>query len=254
MNINEIGYTVCRILDPDDDKKYRDKMIFAHGTNDNDKKMTEFNKLQLEDKKLKFQHMPDKHSDRDVLYICGRSGSGKSYYLSKYVKEYKKMFPKNKVYLFSRKLEDDNLDKEIDKRVFIDKTIIDEPFEVELFENSLVIFDDTDVLPDDLKKSVNHLRDQILEIGRSLKISCIITNHLCTSPDLKRVLNECHSATIFPANINRQMVYFLENYCGLDKEDIKDIKKCNSRSATIFLKYPPVIMTEKKVWLLSGDE
>lgn len=253
MNVNNVGNILCKIVDKDGNEMYKNKYISAHGYNqDNSKKLTEFNKLELDDGR--FQHIPNINKERDVLFITGKSGSGKSYYTKNYILEYKKAYPKNKVYLFSRKNEDKELDDVIDKRIIIDESVITSPFQVEQFEDSLVVFDDTDVLPENLKKPINHLRDMILELGRSMHISAVITNHMPTAPDLKKVLNECHSATVFPANVNRQLSYFLENYCGCDKEDIKRIKKCNSRSCTIFLQYPPVIMSERKIWLQSFDD
>jgi hypothetical protein len=43
-----------------------------------------------------FQHIPNLNTERNILYVCGQSGSGKSYYIKKYAEEYKKIFPKMK--------------------------------------------------------------------------------------------------------------------------------------------------------------
>jgi hypothetical protein len=40
-------------------------------------------------------------TERQCLYICGQSGSDKSYFTTNYVKEYKKMFPKRNIYVNS---------------------------------------------------------------------------------------------------------------------------------------------------------
>ena len=50
---------------------------------------------------------PDK---REILYICGPSGVGKSYFTNSYAEKYHKLYPDNKVYLFSKKNEDENFD------------------------------------------------------------------------------------------------------------------------------------------------
>jgi hypothetical protein len=45
------------------------------------------------------QQIPDKETERSILYITGPSGSGKSYYTRNYILEYKKMFSKNNIYV-----------------------------------------------------------------------------------------------------------------------------------------------------------
>ena len=57
------------------------------------------------------QQLPDKETERSILYITGPSGSGKSYYTRNYILEYKKSFPKNNIYIFSSLETDETLDK-----------------------------------------------------------------------------------------------------------------------------------------------
>jgi len=44
---------------------------------------------------------PNKARERDVLSISGQFGLGKSYFAQVYANEYKKIYPKNSVFLFS---------------------------------------------------------------------------------------------------------------------------------------------------------
>src|SRR5271165_337041 len=44
---------------------------------------------------------PDPHN-RQVIYVAGASGSGKSTYSSQYIYNYLELFPNNKVFVFSR--------------------------------------------------------------------------------------------------------------------------------------------------------
>ena len=69
------------------------------------------------------QQLPDKETERSILYITGPSGSGKSYYTRNYILEYKKMFSKNNVYIFSSLDSDETLDKipKIKRVKFTDK-------------------------------------------------------------------------------------------------------------------------------------
>jgi hypothetical protein len=98
--------------------------------------------------------------------------------------------------------------------------------------------------------------NQILEVGRHHKITCIITNHLPTAgKDTRRVLNECHSVTYFPhSGTARGIKYLLTEYLGIDKHQMKKIKDLKSRWATIFKNYPNVCMTEKDIWLSANDD
>ena len=47
------------------------------------------------------QIVQNNQTERQCLYICGQSGSGKSSFTTNYVKENKKMFPKRNVYVTS---------------------------------------------------------------------------------------------------------------------------------------------------------
>ena len=57
-----------------------------------------------------FQQAINTESERTILYICGQSGSGKSYYTKNYVKQYHKAFPKKDIFLFSALESDTTLD------------------------------------------------------------------------------------------------------------------------------------------------
>lgn len=68
-----------------------------------------FSELDLSDGYL-FQQVPNDKKERDVLFVAGKSGSGKSYYTREYIKQYHKMFPKRDIYLISYLDEDETLD------------------------------------------------------------------------------------------------------------------------------------------------
>ena len=48
----------------------------------------------------KFELFPP-NEGRVVIYICGASGSGKSYWTAEYLKKYHKKYKSNKIYVFS---------------------------------------------------------------------------------------------------------------------------------------------------------
>ena len=57
-----------------------------------------FNQFKIKEGSL--QLIPNKNVERSILYIAGQSGSGKTYFLGQYLKEYKKLFPGNEIYIF----------------------------------------------------------------------------------------------------------------------------------------------------------
>lgn len=213
-----------------------------------------FNKMTLKDGK--FEHIPDTTRERDILYITGPSGSGKSYYASRYIRNYKKAHKDHPVYIFSPVSDDKKLDDLKVKRVKIDDTLVSDPIMPSDLKNSLVIFDDIDCITQKpLREALYGLLNQILEVGRHTKTSCIITNHLPTNgKETRRMLNECHSITYFPASgSKRQLNNLLEGYIGMDTKDIKKAKKLGSRWVTVFKNFPQFIMTEKDVYSLADD-
>jgi hypothetical protein len=204
----------------------------------------------------KFQIIPDYEKERDILYITGASGSGKTTFTAGYIKEYKKTFKKNEIYVFSALKEDETLDKLGVKRIKIDNNLIEDPLTIDDFKNSLVIFDDIDVIGEKkLREAVYKVLNSILETGRHTKTSCVNTNHLPTNKgETRRILNEAHAVVYFPHSGSvRGINYLLMDYVGLTKKDIQEIKGMKSRWCCIFKNYPQIAMTEKNLWFV-GDK
>lgn len=251
LNFDKIGKILATIKGG----KYNNKTV-SISTDDDDKIKKSFTKLKIPDSG-KFYQLPDKNTNRIVGYITGASGSGKSTYCANYIMEYKKIFPKNDIYVFSALKDDESLDKVEPKRIKIDERLITDPLLAEDFRNSLVVFDDIDVISDKLqRKAVYNILNAILETGRHYFASCLVTNHLPTArEETRRVLNECHSITYFPHSGNKSTLNrLLTEIIGLDKEDVIKIKKLKTRWATIFKNYPQIAMTEKDMWVLAEDD
>jgi hypothetical protein len=72
------------------------------------------------------QPIPTLEDDQvDIGMVCGATGSGKSTYISKFAIEYMKLYPKNHIYLFSRKKTDKILDMIPNlERILLDKSFI----------------------------------------------------------------------------------------------------------------------------------
>lgn len=252
LNFEKNGKPLCKIVGG----KLNNKIVYCCGDEDDeDKNSFKSLKLNLD---AKFQHIPNTNSERDIIYCTGPSGSGKSTYVRNYIMQYRKAYKHNNIYLFSHLKEDETLDEIPNlKRVKIDDSLHEDPLNVEDFKDSCTIFDDIDVIGDKkIREAVYTILNQILEVGRHHKVSCLITNHLPTGGNnTRRILNEAHCVVYFPSSgTARQLNYLLKDYVGLDKNDIKFIKKCKSRWCCIFKNYPMVAMCERNIYLLNNDD
>lgn len=245
FNLESKGKTLAKITGG----KFNNKTVFI-ADKDNDEVSKPLTTIHIPDEG-KFQQVPDPETERQIIYVFGPSGSGKSYYSKMYIKQWQKQNPGREVYLFSSLEDDESLDDVKPKRIEIDNKLVNDPIDTEMFKDCMVIFDDIDVIRDkDIKEAIYDILNGILEIGRHFNISCVLTNHLPSNgKDTRRILNECHSITYFPhAGAGRQQRYFLENYAGLDIKEMKRIKKMKTRWATIFKTYPMCVMTEKDLF------
>lgn len=216
-----------------------------------------FTTYECKDKET-IQQIPDKQKERQILYVTGASGSGKSYYTFLYCSQYAKMYPKNPIYLISSVNDDSSIDKVKGlKRFILDEKFITTPIFVEDFKNSMVIFDDTDCITNKvLRNKINGLLGLILETGRHFNTSCIYTSHVPSAGlDTKKILNESHSITLFPNALGgRALKNLLENYLGFDKEQRKKIRTIKSRWITICKTYPMCVLYEKGAYLVNNNE
>ena len=254
MNFEKKGKIIVEIKDSENDKrrtkKKDNKFLYVDDKANNsiDHYECDYNET--------IQQLPDKETERSILYITGPSGSGKSYYTKNYILEYKKMFKNNNIYIFSSLDSDETLDKipKIKRIKFTDK-FLSYDFKISDFKDSLVIFDDVDSETNKLKKiKIFSILSMILNTGRHERVSCIFTSHMsCAGNETKLILSEAHSITIFPKNMgNRSLFYLLDSYFGLDKHQIKYIKDVKeSRWITIIKTYPSVLISEKEAIVLN---
>lgn len=201
--------------------------------------------------------VPNVHLEREVCYIAGPSGSGKSTMCSNYIKTFKKVFPNNSFFLFSRKPSDKILDKLKPLRVPLNQDIVDNPIDInqDINSGSLLLFDDCDTINDlGIKTAVNALLRDVLETGRSHNLSCILTSHLINGTDknkTKTIFNEAHNITIFPQSGNPYAInYALKNYLGFDSKTISKILKLPSRWVFISKTYPVYVLYENGAYIV----
>lgn len=119
---------------------------------------------------------------REVFYIAGASGSGKSYMAKNLAEYYQKFFPDRDVYLISKLEEDSTLDsmRKPPKRISVQSLIDDYP-SIDEFENCMVIMDDYDGFTGDALKTVRKLINDIATMGRHTNTTMLCLSHYLNS-------------------------------------------------------------------------
>lgn len=197
--------------------------------------------------------MPDQIEN---IYICGQTGSGKSTFMAGYVRQYKRLFPKRPVWLFSRLQQDKVLDEIGVNRILIDEDLLDEEIELETFtQNSngaLVLFDDCNTISDKkLCEKVYKIRDDLSECGRHKNISICSTSHMISDyKKTRNILNESSAVVFFKGGTKYHIIRFLKTHAGLNKNEIEKILNLPSRWIYYHKSYPNYILYEKGAYLL----
>ena len=202
--------------------------------------------LDFTDKSTKVFPIPQKYSER--VYVPAPSGSGKSTFIGQYLKQLRILYPKRRIVIFSRVEEDEPLDRFKNlERINLEEFAADPP-QVESFTGDILIFDDIDtILNKSIVRILRHFRDDVLEVGRHYKITCISTSHIITNFHATRTLiNEAQAVVVFPKGGSfGQIRGFLDRYMGFDKELIESIRQMPTRWLYIHKEYPQYIIHEK---------
>jgi len=205
-------------------------------------------KLYMKNKSLMF--LPDFSKERELIYIFGPSGSGKSFLTNRYVKEFKLGRPDYDVFLFTRLEDDPSLEFKFTK-IKLEAEVL-ENIDVESLENSIVIFDDTET-PNDksVSKLVDNLKDLIAQEGRHFNITMIVTTHMaCNYNRTRIILNECQKYVIFPrGNGVKQMTNMFCDYGGMSKHQFETVRKLDTRWCMLNTSYPNYIVYQSGIML-----
>jgi RecA-family ATPase len=254
MNFENIGLEVAKVIN-DNKKKDNEKILSVE--DDEDKVKDYFEEYKCL-KGERMQQIPIKQRERDVLFISGQSGSGKSTYSRKYIEQYHKMYKKRPVFVFSYFQDDPSLDSlKYLKRIPLDEKFVNTELVLEDFRDTLVLFDDIDCIRNkEIRTKLFNILHSLLELARHVNCTVLYLSHLSTKGhETRTILNECGSVTIFPKNMNsRAFKYLLETYFGLDKAQIKRIKQLRSRAITIVKTYPNIVIYEGGCYVLKCDD
>jgi len=186
---------------------------------------------------------------RSVLYIAGPSGSGKSVFVSKWIHNALQFYKKDEVFLFSPIKDDPSLNTIDYIKVELNNELKD--LTIDDFENTFVIFDDTDTIKDKyISGLLNNLRDELLETGRHSNSKMVITSHLINNyKDTRRILNECTAIVIYPNSSGTYGIRtYLKTYMGLNKDQVDRILKHKDRWILISKTYPIYVLTENELY------
>lgn len=255
MNVEQEGPAVCKIYSHDDIKRKKGKKIYVSGDLDH----LECPFASFKAKNDDYLQICPRGKERDVIYISGSSGAGKSHFAALFTLEYMAENPKNPVYLFSSINRDKCLDALASKglkRVLLGEDFVNTDFVLSDFEDSLLIFDDIDVIVDrGLKAKLYQILNNLLMTGRHSKTSIIFTSHIATNgKDTKVLLAECTHLVCFPKMMNgRSRDYLLKSYIGLNTKEIAEILKLRSRAVVFIRGYPQVVVYEKGCYIINGE-
>lgn len=185
--------------------------------------------------------------------LYGPSGAGKSFTAGGMVKEYKNEHPDRPFFLFSKHARDKALDKYSPKRITIDEEFLENPPDIDDLFDSCVVFDDIDLFPPKIAKSLQLLRDNCLENGRHHNICVITVGHeLLGGFKTKKSHTESQRIVLFPGRDSYAVREWLKRYMKLPASEINKIMESGSRWAVIHKESPNYVLTENGCWLLGA--
>jgi len=190
---------------------------------------------------------------REIFYICGASGSGKSYIAKGLAESYKKLHPGREVYLISKLEEDSTIDKAKPKRINA-QTLVDDYPSIEEFQDCMVIFDDIDCFDGKVLKAVHQLIDDIAITGRHTNTTMLFLTHFITNYKKTRlVLNEATHYVVYPQSTSYHALgYLLKTHVGMTKDDVRDLRKLG-RWVCICKNYPQTLLSEHTAKILHQE-
>ncbi len=199
-------------------------------------------------------------TQRFVEYVAGPSGSGKTTVAAQLAMQFKVIFPDHPIYVFSRTNPNDDpaFGKLKPIAIAIDESLVSDPIDITqeiVEEGCLLIFDDvTTIHNEKIKREVEKLMADAMEIGRKLNCNIIITNHLVVPNEKKiarTILNELTMLTVFPKSGSSQQIrYALKTYFGFNNKQVDELLKLKSRWVRISKSYPMYVLHEHGSYIL----
>ena len=192
---------------------------------------------------------------RDVLYIAGRSGSGKSTIALHFAQRYHELWPKRPVVLISRLNEDATLDKaKFLKRIRVE-SLVSDPMDISELGDCLLIVDDVEGLKKAEADAVQNVADMVGNLGRHEQVTMLYLSHLSTNyKQTRNLLSESMLYVVFPSMAStKDLNNLLGSYAGFDKKQIESVKVIPSRWIAVRRFYPTVVMSDIGCYLLNNQ-
>lgn len=245
--VNKIkkNHPIAIIKGNDDNKQLFDKFVVTRHDNKGKKQVSIPNDMLM-------IPLPD-FKKRDVYYIVGASGCGKSYMALRIAEQYRRAFPDRPIYLISKLQKDETLDQ-LEGLIRLNFSNWDkETPPIEAFKDSLTIFDDFDAVEKKTLNGIITVSDDIAITGRHTNSSMIYISHYLSNYKMTRlILNEATKYIIYPhATSYHPLYYLLNKYVGMDKDQIKHLKKLQSRWVLIHKNFPNYVISERNAYLLT---
>ena len=216
-----------------------------------------------------FEALPTYHPDdpegkeseyRTSWYIPGPAGAGKSVFAAGVIRKYQKIWPRNPVFgICKTRLADDKAYKDlkihqVPVRILAKQEVSKEEGLKRQFgdKGCLVLFDDWDSFNKSTDREVVlSLISDILNLGRKMRISILVTSHqLSNYKETRAIISECEFVTLFPRDtIRRQFTYLLEKM-GVDEKTASRMRKMG-RAVTLHKFSPMFILSETTCELLT---
>jgi len=219
----------------------------------------------------------NKWIERDVYSLYGRSGAGKSTTIREILEMYRGFAdaeekPVPKVYVITnvpsalnfghdaRYIDITTLyEARYQTGVGVVTTLLPPPKEFKkLFEGSIVVFDDYDTFPKNVKPSIIAFRDKLLQEGRHLKVNVILGQHEVNKGHAdKLVKQETTVYGVFQDIMPIHMKRLFKEYIGVGKEDVKEISvalRHRPRQRVMVSMNDHIITTYDKMWFTRVDD
>jgi len=196
--------------------------------------------------------------EHEIILITGPPKCGKTYWINEQVKMYHAMYDNFRVFLFTRHEQDETLKNDMSNYIHIPITddIIKDPFKLEDFTNSLVIFDDIESseFPKATAKAYA-LLDDLCKNGRHHRTAVMFCNQECRmGKKTKPILSTVTSYVIFPKACERYQTHnLLKEHMGMFSAYIDKLLSMPTRWMILSRMHPQYVMYEGGVFMMNKE-
>jgi len=205
---------------------------------------------------------PNVVNNRFVIFVAGRSGSGKSSFVRNLCQSWQD-HTGGKCYLISAKQEDPSLDDRVEcsygyipgklklYQIEIDDSNVEEFTEQKIlndFQNSCVIFDDVLMSNKKLEKQLDRILMHFMKLGRQRNINIIVCRHELQDIRNKSIKEESQAVVCFPNNSFKKHIVTFCKQIGISDDGARKILNTKDRWVYIKTQYPLFALTTSEIF------